>query len=109
MKTIIALVLALIVGGCAAGQWRVISPACATGHTGWANSQRCEPRGERRFLFVDHPAERPDRCLYVVDSTSADYSPNGYVLTLRPARPTDMGRHYAWHEIPDVFAPCPRP
>lgn len=106
MKYVI-LFLALIVGGCAAGQWRVISPKCATGHTGWANTETCGPRNERRLLFVDHPEERPDRCLYVVDSTSAFYSPNGFVLTLRPARPTDTGRHYAWHEIPNAFGTCP--
>lgn len=107
MKTIIALVLALIVGGCAAGGWRVVSPKCAAGQTAWANKERCGKLGERRFLFVDHPEERPDRCLYVIDSTSAFYSPNGFVLTLRPARPTDTGRHFAWHELPTVFSPCP--
>lgn len=101
------LLLALLVGGCA-GQWRVISPPCAKGHTAWVGPDRCGPRGERRFIFLGHPEDHPDRCLYVIDSTSAFYSPGGYVLNMRPARSTDTTRHYAWHEIPNAFPPCPQ-
>lgn len=99
MKPLIALVLAVIVGGCCS--WEDISrPDVESAHlyiaSKWSDECNCP-----KSLYVKHPAEHPERYLYVEDHLTG---PCQY--SLRVAYASDTGRTYRWDEIPDAFSPC---
>lgn len=104
MKTLITLVLALIVGGCAG--WRNMSYDDQPGFDIWMGPDHCEACNMRRFVLVKHPPEHPEKYLYVVVER---YGPLGSRCTieLRTAFASDTGRTYRYDEIPHVFPPCP--